>query len=79
MTTIHPEELLALWQNQRLTVEAAVGQLLENVVRLQTAIEAANLSRAHLRSDIDRLLAQARLTSAGGALDQAEDQAARKG
>lgn len=79
MTTIHPEELLALWQNQRLTVEAAVGQLLENVVRLQTAVEAANFSRAHLRSDVDGLLARTGLASAGGALDQTEDQAAGKG
>jgi hypothetical protein len=76
---MHPEELLTLWQNNRLTVEAAVGQLLENVVRLQTAIDAANLSRAHLRADLDRLLARAKLESEAGSLHQADDQEERKG
>ncbi|MDM8532859.1 hypothetical protein QUF63_16980 [Anaerolineales bacterium HSG25] len=70
MGTIPVKELLKKWKQDDLTVEMAIGHILQHLVlleqvdadatcncrKLSTAIDTINLSRATLRDDVDRLL-----------------------
>lgn len=58
MGTLHPEELRSLWDREDLSIEAAIGQLLQNLAKMQTAIDANNISLYRLRSEFDGLVVQ---------------------
>jgi hypothetical protein len=56
-----PEKLLALWTQEKITVEMAIGHILQNLVKLRQADKSADASRYKLRGDVDALLAHAGL------------------
>ncbi len=57
MGAMIPIELLRLWELEKISLEMAMGHLLQNLVKQQQAIEAANISRYNLRADVDSLIA----------------------
>jgi hypothetical protein len=57
MGTMLPKELLKLWELAKISVEMAIGHILQNVVKIQTAIDTINLTLRHLRTDVDYLAA----------------------
>ena len=57
MGTVSPTELLRLWKLEQVTLEMAIGYLIQNQVKLDRAIQAANISRSGLRTDVDGLIA----------------------
>lgn len=57
MGTLPPQELLNQWRREELTVEMAIGHLLQNLIKLQTMLETLNLTLQTLRADVDSLLA----------------------
>ena len=77
MGTIPPKDLLKKWKLEELTVEMAIGHILQRMVlleqadtdatcncrKLSTAIDTINLSRGTLRDDVNRLLQHNKLTS----------------
>ncbi len=63
METLHPDELLKLWQREDLPTEMAIGQLLQNLSKMQTAIDSNNIALYRLRSDFDSLAEQIRTAS----------------
>ena len=56
MGTMTPSELLKLWKLEKLSVEMAVGHILQNLVNMHTAIEIADASLYKLRADVDGLM-----------------------
>ncbi|MDM8529548.1 hypothetical protein QUF63_00155 [Anaerolineales bacterium HSG25] len=77
MGTIDPKDLLKKWIQHDLTIEMAIGHILQHLVLLydtdkqaaitrskyKTAVEAVNISQATLRDDVDRLLTKADMES----------------
>jgi hypothetical protein len=61
MSTMTPEELLALWTQEKITIEMAIGHILQNLVKLRLDAKTAGASRYTLRSDVDALIAHAEL------------------
>jgi hypothetical protein len=59
--TISPTELLRLWKLEQVTLEMAIGYLIQNQAKLDKAIQAANISRSGLRADVDRLIAHTKM------------------
>jgi hypothetical protein len=57
MGTLHPKELLKEWTLEKLTVEMATGHSLQNLVKIQQAIDAIQITLRHLRVDVDSLIA----------------------
>ncbi len=57
MSTHAPKELLGLWTREKITVEMAIGHILQNLVNMHTAIEIADASLYKLRADVDGLMA----------------------
>jgi hypothetical protein len=57
MGTVPPKELLKKWECEEITVEMAVGHILQNLVQLMTIIEAFKTSLRKLRTDVDSLIA----------------------
>jgi hypothetical protein len=55
MGTMLPKELLKLWELAKISVEMAIGHILQNIVKIQTAIDMINLTLRHLRADVDYL------------------------
>jgi hypothetical protein len=52
-----PEELLKLWKLEQVTVEMAMGHVLQNLVRMH-ALDKTNSPKLYqLRRDVDELLA----------------------
>jgi len=39
MSTVTPSELLNLWKQEQLTIEMAIGHILQNLVKQQTLLE----------------------------------------
>jgi hypothetical protein len=62
MGTITPEELLTAWKLEQVSVEMAIGHILQNLVKQQTAFDAHNRMLLNLRADVDRLIVQTGLT-----------------
>lgn len=58
MATEPPNNLLKLWRQEKITADMAIGYLIQNQVKHERAILAANLSRAGLRNDLDELAEQ---------------------
>jgi hypothetical protein len=57
MGTITPNELLRLWELEKITIEMAVGHVLQNMVKMQTAQDTCNITLYNLRADVDSLIA----------------------
>ncbi len=58
---LHPSELVNQWKQESLTIEAAVGQILQNLAKIQIAFDAGSISRYQLRADVDDLRNQINL------------------
>ena len=56
MGTMTPQKLLQQWTLENLTTEMATGHTLQNLVKIQRAIDAINLTLYNLRSDVDNLI-----------------------
>ena len=63
MKQIQPEELRQQWEAETLTVEQAIGSLLQHLCQIQTALEAENISLYQLQAKVDTLIAQLDLGS----------------
>jgi hypothetical protein len=57
LLTLTPNELLKLWASQQMTSEMVIGQLIQNQIRQQAAIEAITITLSSLRIDIDKVIA----------------------
>lgn len=57
MSTVTPEELLKLWKLERVTVEMAIGHIIQNLVKLHTSDENLETSLYKLRGNVDDLIA----------------------
>ncbi len=54
---MHPQKLLNKWQLEEMTVEMTTGHLLQNLIKIQTAIDALNITLYNLRADVDSMIA----------------------
>lgn len=61
MGAIPPPKLLQQWRLEKMTVERATGHTLQNLVKLQQAIEAIQISLRKLRADVDSLIAHTKM------------------
>lgn len=61
MGTMHPQELLAQWTLEKLTSDLATGHTLQNLVKIQQAIDAIIITLYNLRADVDSLIAHTRM------------------
>jgi hypothetical protein len=61
MSTVSPAELWKAWKLDNMPVETAMGQVLQNLVKQQTAIETLTQALSNQRADMDRLIAHTRL------------------
>lgn len=57
MGTLPPSELLKKWRLKTMTVEMAVGHILQHLVKIVTALSALNITLYNLRADVDSLIA----------------------
>ncbi len=57
MGIIPPQDLLNKWQREEITVEMAIGHILQNLTKVQIAIDAINLTLYNLRAMVDSLIA----------------------
>ena len=57
MGTITPDELLKLWKLEKMTVEMAIGHILQNLIKVHAATETLDASLYGLRGDVDALMA----------------------
>jgi hypothetical protein len=55
MAALPPEELLRLWTAEQLPAERAIGQLVQNLARLQTTIDQHSQALSSLRAEVARL------------------------
>ncbi len=62
MSTMTPDELLKLWTLEKVTIEMAIGHILQNLVKAQTNAQSRDTSLYKLRSDVDDLLAHTGIT-----------------
>lgn len=63
MSTMTPAELLKLWTRDNIPPEMAIGHVVQNLVKHQTALETLSQGLSTLRVDIDRLLAQSAVSA----------------
>jgi len=57
MGTLPAKELLKKWEREELTVEMAIGHILQHLVKLLAALEAIKVTLRNLRADVDSLIA----------------------
>jgi hypothetical protein len=57
MGTLHPQELLKQWELEKIPLEIATGHSLQNLVKIQQAIDIINLTLYNIRADVDSLIA----------------------
>jgi hypothetical protein len=55
MAALPPDELLRLWTADQLPAERAIGQLVQNLARLQTTIDQHGQALSNLRAEVARL------------------------
>lgn len=55
MGTISSKELLKLWRLEKLTVEMAIGHIIQNLINIQKTVDVTNTDIFTLRADIDEL------------------------
>jgi len=65
MGTMTPEKLLQQWTLEQMTTEMATGHTLQNLVKIQRALDAINLTLYKLRADVDSLIAHTKMTPKG--------------
>jgi hypothetical protein len=58
MASVAPDELWRLWKTEQITPEMAIGQLIQNQVNHEQAMQSANLARTTLRRELDGCAAQ---------------------
>ena len=58
MGTMPPQELLRKWEREEISLEMAIGHILQHLAQIQTAIDAINLTLYNLRATVDSLIAQ---------------------
>lgn len=63
MATVPPNELLKLWTLEKITIDMAIGYLIQNQVNQQTALESHGGSLVKLRADVDNLIAHTDMSS----------------
>jgi len=63
MGAVAPNELWQQWKQATITLEIAIGQLIQNQVKQQAQIDANNRALATVRADVDRLLGHATMPS----------------
>lgn len=56
MGTMTPQKLLSQWTLENMTTEMATGHILQNLVKIQQAIDAINIMLYNLRADVDSLI-----------------------
>ena len=57
MGTMPPQELIKKWEREEMTVEMAIGHILQHLAKIQTVIDAINITLYNLRADVDSLIA----------------------
>jgi len=57
MGTMPPQELMRQWRLEKISVEMATGHILQNLTKIQTAIDAINIILYNLHADVDSLIA----------------------
>ena len=65
MGTMTPQKLLNQGTLENMTADMAVGHTLQNLVKIQQAIDAINITLYNLRADIDSLIAHTGMTPKG--------------
>lgn len=55
MSTITPVELLNLWKQEQIPVEMAIGHILQNLVKQQSALEALLATQGKSHTDLTSL------------------------
>lgn len=61
MSTTTPSALFKAWSQETLPIEMAMGHTLQNLVKQQTLLDGFQQALSTLRTDVDRLIAQAGL------------------
>jgi len=57
MGILPPKDLLKEWTLEKLTIEMTTGHTLQNLVKVQQAIDAIQITLRNLRADVDSLIA----------------------
>ncbi len=57
MGTMPPQELIKKWEREEITVKMAIGHILQHLAKIQTTIDAVNITLYNLRADVDSLIA----------------------
>jgi hypothetical protein len=57
MGTLSPQELLKKWEHEEITVEMAIGHILQHLVKMLAALETIKTTLRKLRADVDSLMA----------------------
>ena len=63
MGALLPDELVRLWATEQLPAERAVGQIVQNLARLQATLDQYREALAQLRADVARLHASPTATA----------------
>ncbi len=79
MSTMPPSELLKLWTLEKVTVEMAIGHILQNLVKTQTSAKSRDTSLYKLRGDVDDLLAHTGTTPRSRTMPRSKSKAPHKG
>jgi hypothetical protein len=62
MGTMPPQKLTKKWEREEITVEMAVGQILQHLVKILTTLKTINITLYNLRADVDSLIAHTGMT-----------------
>ena len=57
MGTMPPQELLKKWEQEEITVEMAIGHILQHLVKILAVLENVKITLSKLRADVDSLMA----------------------
>jgi hypothetical protein len=55
MAAVAPEELIRLWASEQITAEHAIGQLVQQLAQVQSALEAQRRTLAQVQSELAAL------------------------
>lgn len=57
MGTLSPQDLLKKWEHEEITVEMAIGHILQHLVKILAVLESIKTTLRKLRADVDSLIA----------------------
>ncbi len=57
MGTMPPQEIIKKWEREEITVEMAIGHILQHLAKIQTTIDAINITLYNLRATVGSLIA----------------------